>query len=289
MPDNMFFQTLEALVAPSPHSLHYLCTCSTTSLPCHPSTVPPNPSNSQIILVNFSSQAPCTALRSIMSCGGGGVVTTPLSFLTGYTISNGQVALSSDFLAVVLSCKHALALCRDCRLRPHVVLCITPDDLQRLRNRFSAMVRPSSAVQVSTTRLAIEVQTQPTASSIPALFRQESSGVLGTLPSPSLRSMRLNSGVSFMPPGSPSPREKYILASYPRSGNTMIRNILHNLTGTWTGSDTAVSRTLGWRLAEEVRNVPVAQKYAQTTNRLFCSRFARHMASEGHVRGGCDG
>lgn len=171
-------------------------------------------------------------------------MTTPLSFLTGYAVSpSGQVKVSRDFLAVVLSCKYALSLCLDCRLRPHVILEHPFEDLQRLRS--GVMLRGSGPEL--TTRLAIEAPNQLTSCSIPAAFKLESSGVLCTLPSPSLRSARLNNGVSFLPSAETSRQGKYLLASYPRSGNTLIRNLLHNLTGVWTGSDTAVSRTLGWR------------------------------------------
>ena len=240
-----FLLSLGSLVPPAPHALHHMCACSTSGSPPFSPTTPPNPLNSQFLVLRIERPAqPYPALRGIMSVGGGGLVTTPLSFLTGYAVSlGGQVKVSRDFLAVVLSCKYVLSLCLECRLRPHVLLDHPSKDLQRLRS--SAMHRASGSQL--TTRLAIEAPNQLTSCSIPAAFRLESSGVLGTLPSPSLRSTRLNNGVSFLPPAATSRQEKYLLASYPRSGNTLIRNLLHNLTGVWTGSDTAVSRTLGWR------------------------------------------
>lgn len=54
--------------------------------------------------------------------------------------------------------------------------------------------------------------------------------------------------VRFLSPG--ERKETIVLASYPRSGNSLLRSLMEKLTGIVTGSDTKPTRSLSKRLLD---------------------------------------
>ena len=235
--------SLFALCPPTPHSNFYICPASKSNL-IDEST---NKSVKGSILNLHLPERLSPSQLPLQSAGGGGILITPFTYLLGYTIevsSSGAVRCltSEDVQSFCLVSKLSYLLIKSRRLKPFV----------ELKGNVRSACCPLAFPCGYRIKLALIPSKSPHANAINAVFRLDSSGEIGTTPSPRVLCDRLRAKghtARFHPESVGGSTPKVLLASYPRSGNTMTRTLITSVTSIHTGSDSLPTRTLSWALS----------------------------------------